>query len=88
MLHGHGGLAGDSLPHLLTVGLRLMERAIWQHDCHRAQGKLCTGCVCFFKFIYLFLAVLNLRLLCLGFLQLWRVGLLFVVVHGLSCSRA
>ena len=36
----------------------------------------------FYLFIYLFLAVLGLRFLCEGFLQLRQVGALFITVRG------
>ena len=42
----------------------------------------------FESYLYLFMAVLGFHCFCAGFLYLWRVGLLFVMVHRLLIAMA
>ena len=42
----------------------------------------------FESYLYLFMAVLGFHCFCVGFLYLWRVGLLFVMVHRLLIAMA
>ena len=52
------------------------------------MGEIVHWLVCFFKFIYLFLAVLSLCCYAWAFSSCGELVLLFVVAHGLCCSGA
>ena len=67
MLLGYGGVAGDSLPHLLTVGVRLMERAICNMTIIGPGGNCALVCLFFQIYLFVFGCAQSL-LLCLGFL--------------------